>query len=123
MVDPNDPRVQLARSLGLCGHLHTKEGQEMMCVQKTPCPQHYPAAMFGMAGQSHAALGRLQELLHSVARATAELCAEEYESGAELWAEREQVAQEIVSATISEASEDPDAPLNAVVGALVGGGA
>lgn len=72
-----------------------------------------------IAGLAHPQLHALRDLLTGIARGTAELVAQEYDGGAEIWAEREQIARQIVSDTISEAAETPDAPLNHVVAALV----
>lgn len=57
----------------------------------------------------------LRDLLLSVAKATAELCAEEYEGGADIWAERQQIADQIVRLTVEEAAGDADAPFNHVL--------
>lgn len=67
-------------------------------------------AAFRTNGRGAHVLDALEELVRGVARATAELCAEEYESPAELWAERTQVADTILEATREEAKEDPEAP-------------
>lgn len=49
----------------------------------------------------------LHAVAEEVARATAELIAEEYDSPAEIWAEREQIAEQIAHAAVECEAEEP----------------
>lgn len=56
----------------------------------------------------------LRTLIRGVAQATVELVAEEYDSPAEMWAERTQIAEQIARATMACAEEDAASEVHAV---------